>query len=225
MGRFILQNPNTTFENNTFLYVAATNSLMNSVAPHPLKFEAVDVRGAIVRNNIFVGCGQGRDSEQIGWYDFDNRPADALVSHNFVAGPPVLFSEKAGFTEGFPALNGGDPGFVDITDPLGPDGIPFTPDDGLRLKPGSKLRGAGFGGADLGAYTTEGSSPSVGSLLLPNGKIRLTWDASQEFLLQSASRITGEWSTFSGTIDTLEGRFVLDLDATNSATFFRLQRN
>ena len=37
------------------------------------------------------------------------------------------------------SYNGGDPGFVNPQDPLGPDGLPFTADDGLRPLPNSPL--------------------------------------------------------------------------------------
>jgi len=38
---------------------------------------------------------------------------------------------------------------------LGPDGIPFTLDDGLKPLPGSPLCGAGEGGTDIGAYSCD----------------------------------------------------------------------
>lgn len=45
-----------------------------------------------------------------------------------------------------------DPLFVDSSNPLGPDGIPFTADDGLRLQPGSPAIGKAPGNRTLGAY-------------------------------------------------------------------------
>jgi len=50
-------------------------------------------------------------------------------------------------------INGGDPKFQDINNPLGPDGIPFTLDDGLKPLPDSPLCGKGEGGTDIGAYS------------------------------------------------------------------------
>lgn len=47
-------------------------------------------------------------------------------------------------------LFGVDPLFVDPANPLGSDGIPFTADDGYRLRPDSPARGAGPDGGDLG---------------------------------------------------------------------------
>ncbi len=54
-------------------------------------------------------------------------------------------------------INGGSPEFRDLANPLGPDGIPFTLDDGLKPRPGSPLCGKGMGGADIGAYSCDPS--------------------------------------------------------------------
>ena len=51
--------------------------------------------------------------------------------------------------------------FVDISDPLGPDGIPWTADDGLRLQEGSPAIDAGEGGSDIGAYEYTSSSNEI----------------------------------------------------------------
>jgi len=58
-----------------------------------------------------------------------------------------------------------DPEFVDVENLLGPDNIPFTDDDGLRLQNSSPAKGTGFGGFDMGAYGnfTDNASPSVPS--------------------------------------------------------------
>jgi hypothetical protein len=52
-------------------------------------------------------------------------------------------------------LNGGDPRFANLANPLGPDGIPFTLDDGLKPLPTSPLCGKGQGGSDIGAYSCD----------------------------------------------------------------------
>jgi hypothetical protein len=52
-------------------------------------------------------------------------------------------------------INGGDPQFADLPNPLGPDGVPFTLDDGLKPKPTSPLCGKGAGGTDIGAYSCD----------------------------------------------------------------------
>ena len=53
--------------------------------------------------------------------------------------------------------------FADVNDPLGPDGIPWTADDGFRLNAGSEAIGAASDGTDIGAYQFEsgGQDPVV----------------------------------------------------------------
>ena len=226
VGRFLPRNPNTTFENNSFLYVAASSSPVNGPAPHPLKFEDYNVENAVIRNNVFVACGQlDRFPEVHGWYEFESPPTNYLASHNFVAGPPPGFEAKTGFDEGLPDLNGGDPGFVNIDDPLGPDGIPFTEDDGLRLLPDSKLRGAGYGGVDLGAYMTAVELPALSVALQLDGRLRIAWPVSADgFELQSAPAATGDWSDVI-TEPVLEANMnVVTADATDGGRFYRLAR-
>jgi hypothetical protein len=69
---------------------------------------------------------------------------------------------------------GVDPLFVDPDNPLGPDGIPFTEDDGYRLAPGSLAIGAGHNGVDLGPYPyvltdrPTGVSPNGSNPTVPN---------------------------------------------------------
>jgi PKD repeat protein len=60
---------------------------------------------------------------------------------------------------------------VDINNPLGPDGIPFTADDGLRLLAESVLRGQGEDGVDLGAYITASAGFNASTT---NGAVPLT---------------------------------------------------
>lgn len=52
-------------------------------------------------------------------------------------------------------INGGDPKLANLADILGPDGVPFTLDDGLKPLPGSPLCGKGEGGVDIGAYSCD----------------------------------------------------------------------
>jgi hypothetical protein len=61
-------------------------------------------------------------------------------------------------------INGGDPKFQNVNNPLGPDGIPFTLDDGLKPLPTSLLRGNGEGGVDVGAYSADPNIVFAGSL-------------------------------------------------------------
>ena len=52
-------------------------------------------------------------------------------------------------------INGGSPRLANLANPLGPDGIPFTLDDGLKPVPTSPLCGKGEGGKDIGAYSCD----------------------------------------------------------------------
>jgi len=228
-GAFYVRFPNTTIENNTFLRVAHQNNISVAVARHPLFFDMNNyATNAVIRNNIFVDCGQvafGYSTNQMGWYEIDGTTNSATCNSNFSAGPPPGYNSKIGFNEGNPALNGGDPGFVNINDPVGPDGVPFTEDDGLRLRIGSKLLGAGEGGVDLGAYNTETPRPRVIAVLAKNGLVQLSWPASaNEFILQTATAPSGTWIP-SDLTPVIEGDSVMvQINATNPAQFFRLAK-
>lgn len=52
-------------------------------------------------------------------------------------------------------INGGDPRLANLANALGPDGVPFTLDDGLKPLPTSPLCGRGEGGTEIGAYSCE----------------------------------------------------------------------
>ena len=130
----------------------------------------------MIRNNLYYGCGrQNSDNDPArGWYSIQNMVAGDGVTvnadYNFAAN-----LNYTGKTQGNPGntdsqkfyepngINGGNPLFVDITDPVGPDGEIFTADDGLRLLPGSPLLGTGEGGADIGAYGEGAALPEVGT--------------------------------------------------------------
>ena len=61
-----------------------------------------------------------------------------------------------------------DPMFVNINNPLGPDGIPFTADDGLRPAPGSPVIAAGVNGVNIGAYQSCSSSCDAEAIIPPS---------------------------------------------------------
>lgn len=68
---------------------------------------------------------------------------DITSSSNFVSGPEVSDWNAMPSWPATNGINGGDPMFVNEYDPLGPDGLPFTEDDGLRLHPNSPALGIG----------------------------------------------------------------------------------
>lgn len=224
VGRFVMINPHSTFENNTFLAVAARSTPVNSTAAHAMRFLESDVDHVILRNNVFVGCGEGRNPDLIGWYEFGRLPQNHEIHHNFVAGPAPGFAAKGGFTNEVPLLNGGDPGFVNIDAPLGADGLPFTDDDGLRLRPDSRLREAGFGGVDLGAYNTAEPRPTLSIAGPDNGTLTLFWLATDDtYRLQAAMDLLGPWADADVTPTRLGETNVVTL-ALDNVQFFRLTR-
>jgi hypothetical protein len=97
-----------------------------------------------VGHNVFVDVGNRRNVATEGYYLISNVVDEAggtygVADHNFVAGPETTgWSDKRGFSEPH-GINGGDPMFVDPLNPRGPDGLPFTADDGLRPLPQSPV--------------------------------------------------------------------------------------
>jgi hypothetical protein len=98
------------------------------------------------------------------------------ADHNYVAGaaaagyPPKRNSGCASlgtpvdfnFCEAH-GINGGNPGLKNVLSPLGPDGVPFTLDDGLKPLSTSRLCKAGEGGVDIGAYSCDSNLVFPGS--------------------------------------------------------------
>lgn len=226
-GRLVLTHPATVIEHNTFLRVARTNTAVTSIARHPI-FVNTSAGGTniVIRNNVFVDCGQSTGStpvSQVGWYEISGSASTIITEGNFVAGGPPDFPVKAGWAEGNGLLNGGDPGFENLENPFGPDGIPFSDDDGLRLRPDSKLRGAGIGGADIGAYAFASFAPALAITRLSNDQIRLTWPALADgFELQTASDPAGVWMGADLTPVTEGDTNVVVVSVTNSVRLYRL---
>ena len=121
-----------------------------------------DIGTSLMRNNVFLGSGRNKERDGIdpkkGWYALgSDHPGtiDAdynyVASSNYAAKQTTVSSMFVPFSETH-AVNGGDPMFLDESDPIGPDGIAWTADDGFQLTTGSPLIGAGEGGVDIGAY-------------------------------------------------------------------------
>lgn len=138
---------NTGRNNNTFIYATGT-----PVPAQDFQFIINEMpeymRDNLYQNNIFYKP----TGNNLIFYGSD--PADKYIE-------TVM---------GFNAMNGtggdiitgnieSDPLFVDPDDPLGPDGVPFTHDDGFRLQSGSLAIDAGI---DVGlAYS--GNAPDIGA--------------------------------------------------------------
>lgn len=143
--------PQTQINNNTFVN-SAKDSSSNFVIGDSSQGNPVN---STIKNNVFVGnsYAYGSDPGRFGWYS--GVSSNLVKNYNFVAGSASSgYPAKSGFvgkeTNG---INGGDPKFKNINDPLGPDGQPFTADDGLIPLAGSPLCGKGENGDDIGAYS------------------------------------------------------------------------
>ena len=229
VGRLSLTHPDTTILNNTFLRVAATSNPVTSPSPHPVAIHASSgATNTWVQNNVFVDCGvpgTGETDQDVGWYEIGGPTNSITAEFNFVAGAAPDFEAKNGFDEGSPDLNGGDPGFVNIDDPLGPDGMPFTEDDGLRLQADSKLRAAGAGGVDLGAYLFSPAGPVLHIVVLEGEMLQVTWPASFEgYTLQSAESLNDVWVN-EPTVPTVEGNTsIVTISPTVPTQFYMLDK-
>jgi hypothetical protein len=224
-GSIDIRYPNTSFINNTFVHVSVEGNAVAAPLKHPVTFEAFNSLNALVKNNLFVGCGSGRTPDVQGWYEFQGNADSATASHNFVSGPAPTYVKKSGFTEGVAELNGGDPGFANINDPLGPDGVPFTDDDGLRLVQGSKLLGAGENGADIGAYNTPMTEPELERIASNPGTLSFQWPKEAVgYFLEYATTLDGEWTRLDrGALGT-RASLTVTVPVNASAGFYRLAR-
>lgn len=225
VGRFVFVFANTRVENNLFLNVSSTSSPVNSSAPHALRFTPISSFGAVLRNNIFVGCGEGRTPATQGWYEFDVSEGVPIIERNFVAGPAPGYATKTNYPEPDALLNGGDPGFVNLEDPLGPDGQPFTADDGLRFRSSSKLRGAGVAGLDLGPYSTSVAAPRLGIVPLSDHRVRITLPIlATDTAVESRVSPLDPWSRITTALITGDNLLYVDVPSTNPAAMFRAVR-
>jgi hypothetical protein len=150
--------PETIITNNTFYraaYGSATRGVF-SIAGTALG----SADDSIIKNNAFVESNvAAQDSGgQMGWYALENVNMAEAPNYNFVAGAGPLFPGKRRF-EGVElnGINGGDPKFTNRNNPVGPDGIPFTNDDGLIPLADSPLCRGGENGGYIGAYACAGN--------------------------------------------------------------------
>ncbi|NDB57997.1 hypothetical protein EB001_06085 [bacterium] len=155
--------PQTILSNNTF-YKSARISNQNFVIGKSSHGNPV---GSEIKNNAFVESGVIDDVQNDnGWYsvrgDDGKATLGVFADYNFVAGSASKgYPSKAGFKVDnleLNGINGGDPKFVNPTNPLGPDGIPFTSDDGLIPSASSPLCRGGQNGTYIGAYPCSGVS-------------------------------------------------------------------
>lgn len=168
-----MHRPNTWVTNNTFYLCAPESAIAFSLAHG---YEKGDPQGSLIQNNVFLACNDAASATE-GWYStYDDArlhdPAVAQLSdgvaadYNYVAGSAAGgYQAKTGFqitangvTLETHGINGGNPLLIDESNPLGPDTLPFTLDDGLRPSANSPLCEAGALGADIGAYDCQPSA-------------------------------------------------------------------
>lgn len=221
--------PNTVIAHNTFLRVAKRSNVAVQRESHPIIVDAQNyATNVVIQNNLFVDCGQpaGAVSEdQVGWYRFIGSSESAVLGGNFVAGGPPLYAAKSSWPES-PDLNGGDPGFRNVDDPLGPDGVPFTADDGLRLRADSRLLGAGVGGATIGAYELPYvESVTLDIVRLNDREVGIRWPRSiWNWTVEWAPNPQGPWSVVARPVETTESGWQVRVPAEEPGMWFRLRR-
>lgn len=111
----------------------------------------------VVRRNLFIECGPLSKNSLTGYYGVSTNALNPIIDFNMVAGAQISgWSSKQNFVEPN-GINGGDPGFVSELDPDGPDNIPFTEDDGLRVLPNSLA--AKIGGGAVGILNPARGQP------------------------------------------------------------------
>jgi hypothetical protein len=145
--------PYVTVNNNTFYNIGPSGSYVA-----PIYFadnNNMYSQNETAQNNIISSAA----NVGIMWFSASITERYNLIYGN--AGSPIgcdthscAATDKVGYTAPF------DPLFVNPSNIVGPDGLPFTADDGLRLQAGSPAIGAGYGGVDMGAYKYD-SGPVV----------------------------------------------------------------
>ena len=135
---------------------------------------------SLCRNNVFyITYSKGTP---YAWQFWDSTDSE---DHN-LAYADVLFGVEPRPPSNTDVWNQ-NPRFVNSSNILGPDGIPFTEDDGLRLQADSPAIAAGEGDVDIGAYEHARSEiipPSMPANLaataISSSQINLTWTASTD---------------------------------------------
>ena len=114
-----------------------------------------------VYDNAFIADADNANG--MGWYG----GSAAYADYNFVSNNPPLYTPKSStciqpnVSDGYNfcelhGINGGDPLVKSVDDILGPDGKPWTSDDGLIPLASSPLCNSASDGSDIGAYSCQG---------------------------------------------------------------------
>lgn len=101
--------------------------------------------GLLVSNNVIVDYGDHSVPANELAYGNPVNMTNYLFTNNFVATYETINWTNVNIPTQGGMVTNGDPLFVNAANPLGPDGLPFTADDGLRPLPNSKLAAMGIG--------------------------------------------------------------------------------
>lgn len=138
--------------NNTFYRCGYFNS-----SPLTIGGRAPAQTGYVVTGNLFVACGSRGTNQNDGWYGISDNATTPVVGPNFVCSEELTgYEGKVDFTE-VGGVNGGDPIFYNVLDYDGPDDLPFTDDDGLKVLANSPA--AAMGGGALGVRAVVTGQP------------------------------------------------------------------
>jgi hypothetical protein len=122
---------------------------------------ASGVIGCVIKNNIVYNAGT------YAWQCWGDCVEDYNLAYRSGS---AIYNESPGHSGSSSwnphTIHDINPLFVNTSNPLGADGLPFTADDGFRLQAGSPARGSGYGGVDIGAYQ---SVPVLLKIPLPPG--------------------------------------------------------
>lgn len=130
-----------TNRNNTYYRISYDAShAMGLGGPNPSNLQT----NLEVANCVFVDCGRQHDAST-GWYSTTDTYQPNLTN-NFACGPEATgWHAKNAVASNPLTFNGGDPVFLNPQNPIGPDGLAFTEDDGLKPLPSSILAKRGLG--------------------------------------------------------------------------------
>ena len=137
--------------NSSFSMSAATGTMLihnNTIYNFRYRPVFASCNDIVMRDNIIYNCGDGI-------YPFTPRwgpMTTGTLDNNFYDDPPWPADANAIV---------GNPLFLNPTNILGPDNLPFTADDGLQLQAGSPAIGAATNGGNVGAYASVTTGPDT----------------------------------------------------------------
>jgi len=156
---FLRRSHNIVFRNNIFFNgLPFKTGYPNGVSPIIVH----DIPNVVVTNNTFYNIRYGPHWDPTTW----GLATNAIIKNNIFYNqlyPYIYINGTADYNMGYQVQTSGyvlgphdiygvNPLFVNPSNPLGPDGIMWTADDGFQLQSGSRGRTAGENGVQVGAY-------------------------------------------------------------------------